>query len=88
MRTYLQNVYSKKGWRCGSSCRVPALQVQSIQLGLSSNPSATKKKKKKKKKGIIVSKHFFLLFVEVFILKGILILYFILQVKGMRRLVI
>jgi hypothetical protein len=27
VRPYLQNNYSKIGWRCGSSYRVPALQV-------------------------------------------------------------
>jgi hypothetical protein len=40
----LQNNQSKRDWRCGSSSRVPALQVGS------SNPSPTKKKKKKQER--------------------------------------
>jgi hypothetical protein len=40
--SHLQNNQSKIIWRCGSSSRAPALQVQSTKV----NPNPIKKKKK------------------------------------------
>jgi hypothetical protein len=42
MRTYLKITNPKKGWKSGSSRRVPAEQAEA----LSSNPIKAKKKKK------------------------------------------
>jgi hypothetical protein len=41
--THLQNNQSKIDWRCGSTGRAPALQVQSPEL----KPQSNQKKKKK-----------------------------------------